>query len=118
MALVRWTIILNIASAIGLLLFVAVYRYAIEWHVAIPGVLLVGLVAGVSLLARQMTFGLLLVALSCVLFVPSGTFFVMKEASHTGEMYLFAAAFLPGVIAGWACLFAFGRPIWKALRTG
>jgi hypothetical protein len=118
MALVRWTIILNIASAIGLLLFVAVYRYAIEWHVAIPAVLLLGLVAGVSLLARQMTVGLLLVAFACVLFVPAGTYFVWKEASYTGEVYLFAAVFLPGVVAGWACLFVFGRPIWRALSSG
>jgi hypothetical protein len=118
MALVRWTIILNIASAIGLLLFVAVYRYAIEWHVAIPGVLLLGLVAGVSLLARQMTVGLLLVAFSCVLFVPAGTYFVWREASYTGEVYLFAAVFLPGVMAGWACLFVFGRPIWRGFSAG
>jgi hypothetical protein len=116
MGLIRWTIILNMASAIGLFLFVAIYRYAIEWHVAIPGFLLVGLVVGVSLLARQMTIGLLLVALSCVLFVPAGAFFVWKEASYTGEVYLFAAVFLPGVIAGWACLFTLGKPIWRALR--
>jgi hypothetical protein len=118
MGLVRWTIILNLASALGLFLFVVVYRYAIEWHVAIPAVLLAGLVVGVLLLARQKTAGLLLVALSCVLFVPAGAFFVWKEASHTGEIYLFAAAFLPGIIAGWACLFAFGRPMWRVLRAG
>jgi hypothetical protein len=118
MGLVRWTIILNMASALGLFLFVVVYRYAIGWHVAIPAVLLAGLVAGVLLLARQKTVGLLLVALSCILFVPAGTFFVWQEASHTGEVYLFAAAFLPGIIAGWACLFAFGRPMWRALRAG
>jgi len=118
MDLVRWTVILNIASAIGLFLFVAVYRYAIEWHVVIPGVLLLGLVVGVSLLALQKTVGLLLVGLSCVLFVPAGSFFVWKEASYTGEVYLFAAVFLPGVVAGWACLFAFGKPIWRALRWG
>ena len=68
MGLVRWTIILNMASALGLLLFVVVYRYAIEWHVAIPAVLLAGLALGVLLLARQMTAGLLLVAVSCILF--------------------------------------------------
>jgi hypothetical protein len=118
MRLVRWTIILNIASAIGLLLFVAVYRYSVEWHVAIPAVLLMGIVVGVLLLAQQKTFGLLLVALSCVLFVPAGTFFVWKEASYSGEVYLFAAVFLPGVVAGWACLFSFGKPIWQALRSG
>ena len=114
----RWTIILNMASVLGLWLFVVVYRYAIEWHVAIPAVLLAGLAVGVLLLARQMTAGLLLVAVSCILFVPAGAFFLWKEASHTGEIYLFAAAFLPGIIAGWACLVAFGGPIWRALRAG
>jgi hypothetical protein len=118
MALVRWTIILNIASVIGLSLFVAVYRYAIAWHVAIPAILLVGLMAGVLLLSRQKTIGLLLVGASCILFLPAGTFFVLKEAAHTGEVYLFAAVFLPGIGAGWACLFAFGKPIWRALREG
>ena len=118
MGLVRWTIILNMASVLGLFLFVTLYRYAIEWHVAIPVVLLFGLVIGVLLLAFQKTIGLLLVAVSCVLFVPAGIYFVWKEASYTGEVYLFAASFLPGVIAGWACLFAFGAPIWNALRAG
>ncbi len=118
MGLVRWTIILNIASVLGLFLFVGLYRYAIEWHMAIPVVLLCGLVVGVLLLGFQKTIGLLLVGVGCVLFVPAGTYFVWKEASYTGEVYLFAASFLPGVIAGWACLFAFGEPIWKALRAG
>jgi hypothetical protein len=118
MGLVRWTIILNMASVLGLLLFVALYRYAIEWHVAIPAVLLSGLLVGVLLLGFQKTGGLLLVAASCLLFVPAGTYFVWTEASYTGEVYLFAASFLPGVLAGWACLFAFGKPIWSALRAG
>ena len=117
MALVRWTIILNLASVLGLILFVGLYRYTIEWHVAIPGVLLIGLLVGVSLLGFQKTIGLLFVAISCVLFVPGGAYFVWKEASHTGEIYLFAASFLPGVIAGWLCLFAFGKPVWNALRS-
>jgi hypothetical protein len=118
MGLVRWTIILNVASALGLFLFVVVYRSTIQWHIAIPAVLLAGVVAGVLLLAWQKTAGLLLVALSCILFLPAGTYFVLKEAAHTGEMYVFAAAFLPGIIAGWACLFAFGKPLWRALRAG
>lgn len=118
MGLVRWTIILNMASILGLVLFVGLYRYTIEWHVAIPAVLLFGLLVGVLLLGFQRTIGLLLVAVSCVLFVPGGTYFVWKEATYTGEVYLFAATFLPGVIAGWACLFAFGRPIWNTLRAG
>ena len=118
MGLLRWTIILNMASALGLFLFVGMYQYAVEWHVAIPAALLASLVLGVLLLAKQKTAGLLLVALSCILFVPAGTFFVWKEASYTGEIYLFAAAFLPGIAAGWACLFVFAGPLWRALRAG
>ena len=116
MGLVRWTIILNIASVLGLFLFVVMYRSSIEWHLAIPAVLLSGILTGVLLLASQKTSGLILVALSCVLFVPGGAYFVWQEASHTGEMYLFAAAFLPGIISGWACVFAFGKPMWAVLR--
>ena len=118
MGLVRWALILNLASAVGLFVFVAVYRYRIEWHVAVPALLLLGLLAGVLLLARQKTVGLLLVALSCVLFVPAGAFFVSKESSWAGGAHIFAASFLPGVLAGWACLVVFGRPIWQALRSG
>jgi hypothetical protein len=118
MGLVRWTIILNIAAAVGLFVFVAVYQYRIEWHVVLPAVLLVGLVLGVLLLARQKTGGLLLVALSCVLFVPAAVLFVWKESSYAGGVRIFAMSFLPGIVAGWACLFAFGGPVWRALRSG
>lgn len=116
MGLVRWTLILNLASAVGLFVFVAVYRYRIEWHVTVPAMLLVGLVGGVLLLARQKTVGLLLVALSCVLFVPAGAIFVWKESSWAGGAPIFAASFLPGILAGWVCLVAFGKPLWRALR--
>ena len=118
MRLVRWTIILNIASVMGLFLFVTLYRSTIEWHMAIPGVLFLGLMVGVLLLGFQKTIGLLLVGANCILFVPAGSYFVWREASYTGEIYLFAVCFLPGVAAGWACLFAFGRPIWNTLRFG
>ncbi|HEY7612875.1 MAG TPA: hypothetical protein VH764_07765 [Gemmatimonadales bacterium] len=118
MGLVRWTIILNLASTLQLFLFLVAYRYTVPWHAVIPAGLLGGLLGGVLLLARQKTAGLLLVALSCVLFVPGGTYFVWTEARHTGEIYLFAALFLPGVLAGWACLFAFGRDLWWGLTRG
>ncbi len=118
MGLVRWTIILNLASALELFVFVVAYRYAIDWHAAITAGLLAGQLVGVLLLARQKTAGLLLVAISCILFVPAGTYFVWAEARHTGEIYLFAALFLPGVLAGWACLFAFGRDVWRVLARG
>jgi peptidoglycan/LPS O-acetylase OafA/YrhL len=117
MGLVRWTIILNMASAAALFLFVALYRYTIEWHVVLPAVLLVALVAGVLMLTRQKTLGLVLVALACVLFVPAAAFFVWMESSYAGGVRIFAMSFIPGVVAGWACLFAFGRPIWRTLRT-
>jgi len=118
MGLVRWTLILNLASAVGLFVFVAVFGYSSNWHLAVPAVLLVGLIVGVLLLARQKTGGLLLVALSCVLFIPAGVFFVWKESSWAGGAHIFAATFLPGVLAGWACLVAFGKPVWRALRSG
>lgn len=118
MGLVRWTIILNLASVLQLFLFLVAYRYTLPWHAVIPAGLLAGLLAGVLLLARQRTAGLLLVALSCVLFVPAGTYFVWIEARHAGEIYLFAALFLPGVLAGWACLSAFGRDLWWGLTHG
>ncbi len=117
MGLVRWTLILNLASAVGLFVFVSVYRYRVEWHVAVPAVLLIGLVVGVLLLARQKTMGLLLVALSCVFFIPAGVFFVWKESSWAGGAHIFAASFVPGVLAGWACLIAFGKPVWQAMRA-
>ena len=117
MGLVRWTIILNISSAVALFLFVAVYRYTIEWYVAFPAVLIVALMAGVLLLARQKTLGLVLVALSCVLFVPAAVLFVWKESTYAGGVRVFAMSFIPGVLAGWACLFAFGGPVRRALRS-
>jgi hypothetical protein len=40
----------------------------------------------------------------------------LEEASPTGEIYLFAAPFLPGIIAGWVCLADFGGSDSCALR--
>ncbi len=31
---------------------------------------------------------------------------------------LFAVAFAPGVLTGWACLLVFGRPMWRRLTSG
>ena len=117
MGLVRWTIILNSASVFGLFLFVALYRPSIAWHLGIPAALLLTLIVGVVLLGMQKTIGLVLVAVSCVLFVPAGTYFVWTEASYTGEIYVFAAAFLPGILAGCLCVIVFGKPIWAALSS-
>lgn len=115
MGLVRWTIILNLASVLGLFLFAVFYRPRMAWHAAIPASLLVGLLVGVLLLARQRTAGLLLVALCCVLFVPAGGYFVAQEARYAGEALLFAGLFAPGVLAGMATLLAFGKPLVRAL---
>ena len=118
MTLVRWTIILNLASVLGLFLFAVFYRPRVAWHAAIPGSLLIGLLVGVLLLARQRTAGLLLVALCCLLFVPAGGYFVAHEARYAGEALLFGALFAPGVLAGVTTLIAFGRPLIRAIRTG
>lgn len=58
----------------------------------------------------------LVVAACCVLFIPAGAFFVWRESSWAGGARVFAASFLPGVLAGWACLIVFGKPVWKSLR--
>lgn len=118
MALVRWTIVFNIASVLGLYIFVAAYEYRIDWHLAIPASLLIGLLIGVGLLAHQRTIGLLLVAFCCVCFVPAGAYFVWQEASYAGEAVLFAVIFLPGVVSGWATFLAFSPAIWRYLRFG
>jgi hypothetical protein len=118
MTLVRWTIVFNIASVLSLYVFVAAYDYRIDWHLAIPASLLIGLLIGVALLIHQRTVGLLLVALCCVCFVPAGAYFVWQEASYAGEAVLFVVVFLPGVLSAWATLLAFSRPIWRYLRFG
>jgi hypothetical protein len=118
MSLVRWTIVFNIASVLGLYVFVAAYDYRIDWHLAIPASLLIGLLIGVGLLVHQKTFGLLLVAFCCICFVPAGAYFVWQEASYTGEAVLFGVIFLPGIASGWATLLAFSRAIWRYLRFG
>lgn len=118
MTLVRWTIVFNIASVLGLYIFVAAYEYRIDWHLVIPASLLIGLLSGVALLAHQKTLGMLLVAFCCICFVPAGAYFVWQEASYAGEAVLFAVIFLPGVVSGWVTLLAFSRAIWRYLRFG
>lgn len=117
MGLVRWTIICNLASALSLYLFVTIYDYRVGWLAVIPALILSGLIGGVLLLAHQKTVGLLLVALSCVLFVPAGTYFVWREARDPLEALLFFVVFGPGIATGWASLVAFGRPVWQYLRA-
>jgi hypothetical protein len=117
MGLVRWTIICNVASLLSLYLFVVAYDYELAWQFAILASLFGGLVAGVLLLAKGRTVGILLVALCSVCFVPVGSLFVWQEATYAGEAALFAAIFLPGVLTAWASLVAFGRPIWRFLAA-
>ena len=117
MGLVRWTIIFNLASAISLYLFVTLYDYEVGGLVAIPALVLSGLIVGVLLLAHQKTIGLLLVALSCVVFAPAGAYFVWREARDPLEALLFAMVFGPGIVTGWASMVAFGRPVWRYLRS-
>ncbi len=118
MSLVRWTIICNIASALALYLFVTAYDHSIGWQLAVMASLLLGLVVGVLLLARQRTIGLLLVGLCCICFVPVGAHFALTESTYAGEAILFAAIFAPGILTGWASLLSFSKPIWSALRAG
>lgn len=117
MGLVRWTIICNLASVLALYLFVVAYDYEIAWQFTILASLLGGLMAGVLLLAKGRTVGMLLVALCSACFVPVGSLFIWQEATYAGEAVLFAAIFLPGVVTAWASLVAFGRPIWRFLGT-
>jgi hypothetical protein len=117
MGLVRWTIICNVASVLSLYLFVVAYDYELAWQFAILATLFGGLVAGVLLLAKGRTVGILLVALCSVCFVPVGSLFVWQEATYPGEALLFAAIFLPGVVTAWASLVAFGRPILRFLSA-
>jgi len=116
MTLVRWTIICNLASILALYLFVAVYQARVAWHFLIPATLLAGLVFGILALAHGRTVGLLGVALCCVLFVPAGGYFVSQEARYGGEAILFIVVFAPGILTGWASLFAFGGPIRDYIR--
>jgi hypothetical protein len=112
-----WTVIGNLASVLTLLLFVVAYRFRFAWHMALLGAVMAGLIAGVVLLARQLTAGLLLVWLCCIAIIPVGAMFVLSEATGAGEALLFAAALLPGALTGWATVFVFGRPLIRFLRS-
>lgn len=116
MGVVRWTIVCNIASILFLYLFTAVYDYRVDWVLALPAALMLGMIGGVVLLARGKTLGVLAVAVSCLLLVPAGTCFVWTEANHVGEIVLFALSFLPGILTGLASLIVFGGPMWRFLR--
>jgi len=118
MTLVTWTIVCNVASILMLYLFVGAYDYGVQWHLEMTATLLAGLLLGVLLLARDKTIGIVLVGLCCILLLPAGAYFVSREARYAGETVLLALAFLPGIVTGWACLLAFGRPMWRFLRGG
>jgi hypothetical protein len=117
MALVRWTLIFNLASLLNLYPFVAEYRYRVEWHIVIPALTLLGLLAGLWLLARQKTAGLLIVALCGLLFLPAGGYFIGQEATYRGEAVLFATLFLPGILAAGATLSVFAGDMYRYFRN-
>jgi hypothetical protein len=81
------------------------------------GATMAGLIAGVVLVARQLTAGLLLLWLCCIAIIPVGAVFVLSEATGVGDAFLFAAALLPGALTGWATVFVFGRPLIRFLRS-
>jgi hypothetical protein len=117
MGLIRWTIICNLAAALTLYLFVIAYRFTFAWHLAVFGGLLLGMLGGVLLLARQMTVGLLLVWFCSIALVPAGAWFVAVEADSAAEGALLAVTLLPGLVTGWTTMFVFGKPIWRFLRS-
>lgn len=113
----RWAMIGNMASVLGLLLFVAAYDFQPGSYFLLFLALMAGLVIGILFLANQLTIGLLLVWLCCVLLIPVGVLFVRASTRDTGEALLFLVMFLPGVVTGWATAFVFGRPVWRYLRA-
>jgi hypothetical protein len=118
MGILRWTIIFNAASAFALYLFVMAYDAELGGFVTVGVWLLLGLLLGVWLLAHQKTFGLLILAASCIAFLPLGATFLQREAHSPEEAWLLVAVFLPGVLMGWASLIAFSRPMLWFLRSG
>ncbi len=117
MGLLRWTLVFNTASAFSLYLFVMAYDASLGGFVAVGAWLLLGLIAGVWLLAHQKTIGLLILAGCCIAFIPLGLLFMRSEAHSPEEAWLLVAIFLPGVLMGWASLIAFARPMLSFLRT-
>jgi hypothetical protein len=115
MTVVRWAIVTNLASMLVLLAFVAAYDARARGPIMLLGGLLALLTVGVLLLARRRTVGLLLVAISCLAFLPAGGWFVAREAASAGEAVLFAVATLPGVLAGIATLIVFRRGLFHLL---
>ena len=114
--LVSWTIVTNIASILVLYLFASAYDYSMGWHFAATLALLAGLLLGVTRLAAGKTVGILAVAICCLLLIPATGLFVAREAVHAGEVFLLAAAFLPGILTAAACVAVYGGPIWRFLR--
>jgi hypothetical protein len=114
--LISWTIICNVASVLVLYLFVGAYDYPVGWHAGVTGALLLALILGTLRLAAGKTLGLLVVGLCAALLVPTGSYFVAREAVHAGEAFLLVAVFLPGILTAAACIARFGRPIWQVLR--
>lgn len=96
---IRWCLVLNLVSALNLYLFVIAYAFGASWQLLTLGALLVGLLVGLGLLARNVTGGLLVLALFAILVVPGSALFVAAEAKSTGEAWLFVFLVAPGVVA-------------------
>ncbi len=111
MALIRWTVICNVAAVLNLWTFATAYTPAAAWHTLIPGLSAVGLVLGAGFLARQKTVGLLILAVCCVAFPPAASYFVSEQSTGAAEKLLFVFLFLPGWTTAVASLVSFAGPI-------
>lgn len=116
MALVRWTVICNVAAVLNLYVFATAYAPAAVWHSLIPGGLALGLVLGVWLLAQQKTLGLLVLAPCCLLLPPASLYFVLQQPVSGAERILFGALFLPGWLTAATTLASFAGPLRRYVR--
>lgn len=113
---IRWCMVLNLVSAFNLYLFLIAYDFGASWQLlTLAGVLLL-LLIGSGFLARNVTGGLLVLAVSAILMVPGAALFVLAEAESVAEAGLFAILFGPGVIAALGTVAFFSRPLARLFR--
>jgi hypothetical protein len=118
MGLVRWAVIANIASAFGLF-FISVGSQMISLPATLlASVFLAVVVAGVSLLARQKTAGLLLLAGGCMGLVPVGGYLLVREPSPLGAFLVLGGVFGPGILLALAVLLVYAKPLVRHLLSG
>ena len=114
---IRWCLVLNLVSALNLYLFVIAYAFGASWQLLVLGTLLVGLLFGLGLLARNVTGGLLVLGLSAILMVPGSALFVAAEAKSTGEAWLFVFLFAPGDIAALGTAASLSNALTRVFRN-